>query len=125
MAAGAGAPSFQHLDVLVQRAEALIADYVQEARQSGVRLRATDIVDLIEDAARAAREPSEPEPEFAPTVEGAYLQGLYEELIQQPSSIYEQKTLESGSAVWATLDAPLWLEVLRRLKATLQRARAS
>jgi hypothetical protein len=114
--------AFRQLEVLVERLEAFITDYLDEARQNGIVLRPADVLDIIDDAIQAAGAPSEAAPDFAPTVEGAFLLGLYEEIVQQPSSIYEQKTLLDGTTTWVTLEPKIWTEVLRRVRLVLEKA---
>lgn len=112
-------PDFRGLEVLVGRTEALIADYVDEAREAGCRLQGTHLVSVLDQAIAHAEAPANHQPAFEESVEGCYLLGLYEELVQQPTNVYEQVTTPEGRQEWRTLEYPVWAECLRRVRASV------
>lgn len=105
--------------VLVERLQVVVAEYLRPSHSMGLKVEGATVAELIRQLAqRTAR--GEGVPEFAPTPEGYFLQGLYEELAQERGGIFEKATDENGQDVFRPISAANWQLALDLLAARLR-----
>ncbi|GAB4252965.1 MAG: hypothetical protein OHK005_20250 [Candidatus Methylacidiphilales bacterium] len=105
--------------VLVERLQVVVAEYLRPSHSMGLKVEGGEVAGIIRQLAeRTAR--GEGVPEFAPTPEGYFLQGLYEELAQERGGIFEKGTDENGQEVFRPISADNWQMALDLLAAKLR-----
>ena len=108
--------SDKQIKSIVRKVKAVIIEAQAEASHSGVELTTQSLIRVIDEAILEASDMSH-QPDFPQTVEGIYLSGIYDDLIQQPSNIFDTVTREDGKSYYIPLSSGVWarcLEVLRK-----------
>lgn len=100
---------------IVLRLEQVIVDYLALGRKMEIEISGEALLDVIDEVTNEAHERPPGKP-FAETPEGFFLSGLYEELVQQPSNIFEQVTQADGKEYYVPLKPALWCACLGRLR---------
>ncbi|MFQ3671816.1 MAG: hypothetical protein SNJ84_10205 [Verrucomicrobiia bacterium] len=109
----------QETVVVVERLQRLVGEYVRPAPSMGLSLEGGQVASVIRQLAeRTAR--GEGVPEFAPTPEGYFLQGLYEELAQESMAIFERVPSGEGAGEFRPISAASWQLVLDELAARVR-----
>lgn len=104
------------IKALVERLSIVVADYLEGGITMGIRLGPVEIVSAIDAAVKEADGQASPWPDGA-DVRTFFLHGLYEEIIQQPSNIFETRIFPDGSERYIPVNRGMWkacLETLRR-----------
>jgi hypothetical protein len=108
------APDLAQIDRVVEKIEDVMATYLDGGAKVGLELDVAQVLRVIERAQEEAE--GRGNADFGEDVAGFHMAGLYEELIQQPSNIFEQITREDGEPTYVPLSAPLWRACLARLR---------
>jgi len=103
------------LKPIVKKLRAVFLNAIAEARACGMVLTPAHCGRVIDEALLECANPAH-SATFRQDVEGAYLLSLYEELIQQPSNIFDVVTREDGRQYYVALSSDIWRRCLERLK---------
>jgi hypothetical protein len=106
------------LDVLVKRMEDFISTYLAQAEKMEIEIHSSQILDLV-DRALLKVQKIESSLAYEKTVTGYFLEGMLEDLIQQPENIFEQVTTPEGESVYAPLSDAVWISCLKKLRQNL------
>jgi hypothetical protein len=113
------APDLSQIGSVVDKLEDVIVVYLESGSHLGLEPEAGQILHAVRQALEEAQAGEGFQPKFDESPMGFYLSGLYEELVQQASNIFEQVTLEDGKARYVPLARPLWIACLQGLEARL------
>ena len=115
---GGSAPDLRALHDVVGRLHGVIAEYLESGERLGIRLQPVEIVSALDAAlAEADGRPSEwPDGGDARTF---FVHGLYQEIIQQPSNVFETRVFPDGSERYIPVGAELWKVCLQRVRAVI------
>ena len=108
-------PEAKEIKTLVLRLEKVIREYVQPAHKMGLTISAKDIFEVLDLVATKAADKKVELP-WQDTAQGFFLAGLYEELIQQPSTIFSQITDAHGDTFYVPLSREIWQTCLKGLR---------
>jgi hypothetical protein len=104
----------------LRRLAELCADHLATAPRLGL-VPTPDHLLLATDAALAEAADARPPDWPQDTVEGYFLHGLYQELIQQPANLYTGTRLLNGEEIPVPLSRENWIECLRVFRAAIVR----
>lgn len=103
----------------VRRLTQICADYLASAPRLGLQPTPAHLLRIVDAALAEATDG--PPPTWGEDVEGYFLQGLYEELIQQPANLFTGTRLLHGEEVPVPISRENWIECLRVFHAALLR----
>lgn len=107
------------MDEVVKKVQVVMADYLESGRGLGMKLTCVEVLSAIQ----AAIEEAEGNPSAWPDGADArafFVHGLYDELVQQPSNIFETKLFPDGSTRYVPISRAAWKACLERLKRRLE-----
>ncbi|MEM9299035.1 MAG: hypothetical protein AAGA64_11655 [Bacteroidota bacterium] len=107
------------IEHVVTKVEESMIEYLRVAPSLGLEIVSPDLIDII-DAALCEAEGNPAEKVFSQDEKGFFLFGLYEEIIQQPSNIFETVIKADGKRYYVPLKPALWTACLDRLKTKIQ-----
>ncbi|MDX6765935.1 MAG: hypothetical protein SFU85_04010 [Candidatus Methylacidiphilales bacterium] len=116
--ASPGEPNLAQIERVVEKVEDVMATYLEGGEKLGLSLDTGQVLEVIDRALEEAE--GRGNTDFGSDVSGFHMSGLYEELIQQPSNIFEQITLEDGEKTFVPLSPALWKACLGRLRARVE-----
>lgn len=113
-------PDLAQVDEIVARLRVVIGDYVASTagHGAGPPLGAVEIRSALEAALAEADGAPSPAPAGAEP-RAFVVHGLYEELVQQPSNVFETRRFPDGTLRWIPLSRDLWKACLHRLRDSL------
>jgi hypothetical protein len=91
---------------------------LEQSHRVGVDLTPLKLVVLCDELLREAQEPGY-RPVFDDSVEGFFLSGLFEDLVIEPSNIFDTVTDPDGRQFYVPLSADQWIACLETLKLSL------
>lgn len=100
---------------VVERLQKLMAEYLAPAKSMGLKLKGEDILKVLDQAVLRAEDP-ESKAAFGETPEGYFLDGLYEEIIQQPGAVFEKVADADGNEHYVPMTDAVWLACLGKLR---------
>ena len=103
---------------VIRKLEVLLGEALGEAQKSGVNLPVTSLVTVIDEAVHEATDLGY-RAKFPQTVEGVFLSGIYDELVQQPSNIFDVVTRADGKSYYVPLSSGVWIRCLKSLRKIL------
>lgn len=112
--AGECTPDTRQIGTVVSKLQVIMADYLESGRPLKVTLSAYEILSAIDAAIEEAAGHPSPWPDGA-DVRTFFIHGLYDELIQQPSNIFETKLFPDGSERHIPISRATWKACLKRL----------
>ncbi len=95
-----------------------IADYLKSGAPLQITLNPVEILSAIEAAIREAEGQPSPWPDGA-DARTFFIHGLYDDLVQQPSNIFETKLFPDGTERYIPISRATWKACLERLKAQI------
>lgn len=118
--AGEGVPDVGAVKAVAARVQLAMADYLESGKGLGIVLQPVEIVSAIDAAlAEAGGHPS-------PWPDGAdarlfFVHGLYEDIVQQPSNVFETRVFPDGSERYVPVGRAAWRAGLERVRAVIFR----
>ena len=103
---------------VVKRLRVLLGEGLANAKRCGVELNPAQLVRVCDDLLREALENGW-RPDYGTTVEGFLLAGIFDELVQQPSNIFDVATNSQGQQYYVPLSAENWTACLEALRLSL------
>jgi hypothetical protein len=113
--AGEGAVDKSQISEVVKKLQVVIADYLEGGHDIDIRLTPLEIISAVEAAIQEASGKPSPWPDGA-DARTFFIHGLYDELIQQPSNIFETKLFPDGSTRYVPIARAVWKACLERLR---------
>jgi hypothetical protein len=108
----------QQARTVVKRLRLLLGEHMVNATRCGVEITAAKLERVCDDLLREARE-SGWRPDYGASVEGFILGGIFDELVQQPSNIFDIATNRDGQQYYVPLSAENWTACLEALRLSL------
>ena len=106
---------------IVRRLEAIVTTHLESARRVGNPLTLEQVIAII-DALRAEAEGQQRPMAFSDGEVAFYLMdGLYEELLGEPSNIFSATPVAGGAIRFEPLQRDFWLTCLQALRRRLER----
>ena len=103
------------LSTVVGRVAVVMADYLESGKDIGLELNPVEIVSAVDAAIREAEGLPSPWPDGA-DARTFFIHGLYDELIQQPSNIFETRRFPDGTERYVPIARATWKACLERLR---------
>ena len=113
--AGEAPADTRQIQAVVAKLQGVIADYLESGKPMGMTLNPVEILSAIEAAVAEAEGRHSPWPDGA-EARLFFIHGLYDELIQQPSNIFETKLFPDGSERYIPISRATWKACLERLR---------
>lgn len=113
--AGESAADTRQIHAVVSKLHVVIADYLDSGQPLKITLSAVEILSAIEAAIQEASGQPSPWPDGA-DVRTFFLHGLYDELVQQPSNIFETKLFPDGTERYIPISRATWKACLEHLR---------
>lgn len=113
--AGESAADTRQIHAVVSKLHVVIADYLDSGKPLKITLNAVEILSAIEAAIQEAGGQPSPWPDGA-DARAFFLHGLYDELVQQPSNIFETKLFPDGTERYIPVSRSTWKACLERLR---------
>ncbi len=117
---GEGEVDKSQISQVVKKLQVVIADYLESGRDIDIRLTPLEIISAVEAAIQEAAGKPSPWPDGA-DARTFFIHGLYDELIQQPSNIFETKLFPDGSTRYVPIGRAVWKACLEKLRDRLSR----
>jgi hypothetical protein len=108
-------PDATQTAVLVLRISGVLDEYLGQAPRLKLKIGTPDILSVIDHALLEADGKALALP-WPNTTEGFFLSGAFEELIQQPGSIFEEVTAPDGTSQHVPLSTAIWKMCLSKLR---------
>ena len=105
----------RQIAAVVAKLQVVIADYLESGKPIGIALNPVEILSAIEAAIAEAEGQPSPWPDGG-EARAFFVHGLYDELIQQPSNIFETKLFPDGSERYIPISRATWKACLMRLR---------
>jgi hypothetical protein len=112
--AGKGKADTTQTAAVLARVSIVMADYIEGGKPIGIVLNPVEILSAIGAAIKEAEGQPSPWPDGA-DARTFFIHGLYDEIIQQPSNIFETKIFPDGTERYIPLDKATWKACLQRL----------
>ena len=105
----------EQMKPILHRLRVILGEAVEQGERVGVDLNAPKLAMLCDELLREASEPGY-RPAFDDSVEGFFLGGVFDELVQQPSNIFDQVMGTDGREYYVPLTTEQWIACLQRLR---------
>ncbi|WP_395739271.1 hypothetical protein [Prosthecobacter sp.] len=112
---GQGKADTAQLAEVLGRISSSMADYLEGGRHIDVVLNPVEILSAVDAALQEAEGRPSPWPDGA-DMRTFFIHGLYEELIQQPSNLFQVRIFPDGTERYIPLDKATWKACLQRLR---------
>jgi hypothetical protein len=113
--AGEGEIDRTQLGSVVKKLHVVIADYLESGKGIDISLNPLEILSAITAAIEEAAGHPSPWPDGA-DARTFFIHGLYDEIIQQPSNIFETKLFPDGSERYIPVSRVTWKACLEHLR---------
>lgn len=115
----ADAPAdLRQIQDVLGKVQIAIADYLKSGAPLQITLNPVEILSAIEAAIREADGQPSPWPDGA-DARTFFIHGLYDDLVQQPSNIFETKLFPDGTERYIPISRATWKACLEGLKAQI------
>ncbi|MBB5038647.1 hypothetical protein [Prosthecobacter dejongeii] len=119
---GEGPVDLAELKTVVGKMQVVIADYLESGKNLNITLQPIEILSAIDAALEEAQGRPSPWPDGA-DARTFFVHGLYDEIIQQPSNIFETRLFPDGSQRYIPISPALWKACLHRLRESITHAK--
>ena len=113
--AGESAADTREISAVVSKLHVVIADYLESGRPLEINLSAIEVLSAVKAAILEAGGQPSPWPDGA-DARTFFVHGLYDEIIQQPSNIFETKLFPDGTERYIPISRNTWKACLERLR---------
>ncbi|MEN3942253.1 hypothetical protein WJU23_13225 [Prosthecobacter sp. SYSU 5D2] len=113
---GEDKPDLKQIQAVVSKLQVVIADYLDSGKPLKITLNPIEILSALDAAIQEAAGHPSPWPDGA-DARTFFIHGLYDEIIQQPSNIFETRLFPDGSERYVPVSKSAWkacLELLRQ-----------
>lgn len=105
----------RQIGAVVSKLQVVIADYLDSGKPLKITLSAFEILSAVEAAIQEAVGTPSPWPDGA-DARTFFVHGLYDEIIQQPSNIFETKRFPDGAERYVPISRATWKACLEQLR---------
>ncbi|MCB1275866.1 hypothetical protein [Prosthecobacter sp.] len=116
--AGEATADLRQIQTVIAKVQIAIADYLQSGAPLKITLNPVEILSAIEAAIREAEGQPSPWPDGA-DARTFFIHGLYDDLIQQPSNIFETKRFPDGTERYLPISPATWKACLEKLRSQI------
>lgn len=113
--AGESTADTRQIGTVVSKLQVVIADYLDSGKPLKITLSAFEILSAVEAAIQEAVGHPSPWPDGA-DARTFFVHGLYDEIIQQPSNIFETKRFPDGTERYIPISRATWKACLEHLR---------
>lgn len=113
--AGENKPDTRQIGTVVSKLQVVIADYLDSGKPLKITLSAFEILSAVEASIQEAAGQPSPWPDGA-DARTFFVHGLYDEIIQQASNIFETKLFPDGSERYVPISRATWRACLEHLR---------
>ncbi len=113
--AGESTADTRQIGTVVSKLQVVIADYLDSGKPLKITLSAFEILSAVEAAIQEAVGKPSPWPDGA-DARTFFVHGLYDEIIQQPSNIFETKLFPDGTERYIPISRATWKACLEHLR---------
>ena len=113
--AGESTADTRQIGTVVSKLQVVVADYLDSGKPLKITLSAFEILSAVEAAIQEAVGQPSPWPDGA-DARTFFVHGLYDEIIQQPSNIFETKLFPDGTERYIPISRATWKVCLERLR---------
>jgi len=113
--AGESAADTREISAVVSKLHVVIADYLDSGKPLKITLSAIEVLSTVKAAILEAGGQPSPWPDGA-DARTFFVHGLYDEIIQQPSNIFETKLFPDGTERYIPISRNTWKACLERLR---------
>jgi hypothetical protein len=113
--AGENKADTRQIGTVVSKLQVVIADYLDSGKPLKITLSAFEILSAVEAAIQEAAGQPSPWPDGA-DARTFFVHGLYDEIIQQPSNIFETKLFPDGTERYIPISRATWRVCLEHLR---------
>lgn len=111
----------RQIQAVLGKVQIAIADYLKSGATLKITLNPVEILSAIEAAIREAEGRPSPWPDGA-DARTFFIHGLYDDLIQQPSNIFETKRFPDGTDRYLPISPATWKACLEKLRSQIVEA---
>ncbi len=115
---GEDKPDLKQIQTVVGKLQVVIADYLESGKTLKITLNPIEILSAIEAAIQEADGHPSPWPDGA-EARAFFIHGLYDEIIQQPSNIFETRLFPDGSERYVPISRSVWKACLDQLRSKI------
>lgn len=119
--AGEAAVDEAAVEAVAARVRVAMADYLESGRPLGLKLKPVEVVSAIDAALKEAAGIPSPLPE-GDNARVFFLHGLYEEIVQQPSNLFETRMFPDGSERYVPMGRAVWRAGLEKVREGILKA---
>jgi hypothetical protein len=119
--AGESAPETRQISTVVAKLQVVVADYLDSGKPLKITLSAYEILSAVDAAIQESEGKPSPWPDGA-DARTFFIHGLYDDLIQQPSNIFETKVFPDGTERYIPISRATWKACLESLREQLVEA---
>jgi len=113
--AGESKADTRQIGAVVSKLQVVIADYLDSGKPLKITLSAFEILSAVEAAIQEAAGQPSPWPDGA-DARTFFVHGLYDEIIQQPSNIFDTKRFPDGTERYIPISRATWKACLEHLR---------
>lgn len=113
--AGEGEANKSQINSVVKKLHVIIADYLESGSAIDITLNPVEVVGAIDAAIQEAEGKPSPWPDGA-DARTFFIHGLYDDLVQQPSNIFETRLFPDGTERYIPVSRATWKACLQRLR---------
>jgi len=113
--AGKSPADTRQIHTVISKLQSVIADYLDSGKPLKITLSAYEILSAVEAAIHEATGQPSPWPDGA-DARTFFVHGLYDEIIQQPSNIFETKLFPDGTERYIPISRATWKTCLEYLR---------
>ena len=111
-------PTPQQIRSIVKRLQVLLGEAMEQGERVGVEVTPPKLARVCDELLHEAHHPGY-RPRHDGSVEGFFLAGVFEDLVQQPSNIFDEVIGADGKAYYVPLTAETWIQCLETLRLVL------
>lgn len=103
---------------VVKRLRVILGEAMEEGKRLGVELTPPKLAAICDELLHEARNAGY-QPDFGSSVEGFFLRGVFDQLVQEPSNIFDQVQALDGREYYVPLTPEQWVACLSTLRLSL------
>lgn len=108
----------QQIRGIVKRLQVLLGEAMEQGERVGVEVTPPKLARVCDELLTEARHPGY-RPVHDGSVEGFFFAGVFEDLVQQPSNIFDEVMGADGKAYYVPLTVETWVQCLETLRLLL------
>ncbi|TDU81736.1 hypothetical protein EI77_01046 [Prosthecobacter fusiformis] len=115
---GQDRPNLSQIEAVIGKLQIVMSDYLESGKPLKITLSPVEILSALDAAIHEANGQPSPWPDGA-DVRTFFIHGLYDEIIQQPSNIFETRVFPDGSERYIPVSKATWKACLAQLRSRI------